>query len=418
MTATNAEFHKTRQEFLRDLGLSRDLFKVQSAEQDFPGPQTSEKHGDLFSYVIDPTDPTSLQSLSLILKEAQNGFVFGPRGSGKTTLRYLLEAQYRTAAARQLVFTYDLRHNADTVFDVRQHSIRLSGELALDLFIQVIERLDEMLSPPTESQIQALQMQVSRLGGSVRRAISRLQQEDFAAAEYGLARIWPSLGRLPVKYVDSSARVHRLLKNLPARTVPGPNSKTGESLLEAGLAVAKTWQFEQVFVLVDNVDAADRTPAQMLALLSPLLERLAAWQTKGLFFYFFLPAQLASVLQAEYRELFNKRLTFAPAWWIINWNKDTLTELLHERLRAGGSRAAGFNALAAPEFQGKLEDYLLQAADNHPRQLLRLVSALINAHLTTTPDRSVFTPADWQTMQKQWSYGQLPSLAWLSPTKT
>lgn len=407
--STGASPKQTRQGFLSELGLFYDPFTTPTAEKELREKKGPRGQAYFFSYVIDPVDPDSRKPLPLILQDAQNGFVFGPPGSGKTTLRYLLEAEYRFKAARRLVVTCDLREQTGVLTDLESHAARLSRELALDLFIQIIERLDTMLEPITAQQIQKLGELIAITNAPVARAMSRLLREDFSNAEYGLAQVWPGLGRPAVRYVDSSSKISNLLNALSANTEKiAPVRQLGENLLKAGLDAARAWQFEQIFVLVDNVDANHRNINQMIDLLRPLLDHLASWQNQNVFFYFFLPDGLEPTLQMKYRETLNKALTFPAAWWIINWDRDTLTALLHERLRAGGSRAPGFNALAAPEFHGKLEDYLIEASANIPRQLLRVVSALIEAHVQVTPNRSVFTPADWQMMRETWGYGPPP----------
>lgn len=393
-----------RQFYLRKIvGLSHDPFAGPVAEQEL---HSTEKEPHFFAYYTDPTPPQFDKPLLQALREARNGLIFGPPGSGKTTLRYTLEAECRAIYDRTLVVTYELSHKINRPPAARQHWTNLARELAVDLFIQIIEQLD-LLDPPTELAQQLLQRQMALVWSRLRRTVDLILSGDYANRENGLASLWPRLNRPAVRYISPSPRINRLLEQCRPEGVMLTETLSGEAALRAGLAAAKAWGFKRVFVLVDGVDALERRVENMLALIDPLLANLTEWPAEGLYFYFFLPSELEEVLVKRYGQFFNL-LTFAPIWYIIGWNKHKLSQLLQQRLWAAGSRLPGFNALAVPGLEAHLEEAMVTAANASPRRLLQVTSALIDAHAQATPDRLLITLDDWQQMQQQWSYDPPP----------
>jgi hypothetical protein len=404
---------------LETLGLSHDPFASPVAEQElhiFGEQKSAEAHNaddtkekthhkepHFFSYYIDPKDPKFHKPILEALREARNGLIFGRPGSGKTTLRYTLEAECRVVYDRTLVVTYELGDKIVQPPPAVEHWGRIAAELAVDLFIQVIEQLDT-LAEPTNGQKQQFQAQMSLVWSRLRRTIILMMENDYSQQPNGLATLWPRLNRPATHYIAQSPKIRELIEGCLPLEHPIPNPLFGAELLIAGVTAAKAWGFKQIFVLVDGVDGQEREVANMLSLIKPLLENLAQWQAQDLFFYFFLTEEMQEPIAEAYSETLNN-LSHPPISYTIKWDITLLLELLHQRLWAAGSRLPGFNALATVGLENKLEDYLVQAAQNSPRRLLRLVSALIDAHAQSEPDQPLITPEDWQRLRENWSYG-------------
>ncbi|MDW8226433.1 MAG: hypothetical protein RMJ60_01380, partial [Anaerolineales bacterium] len=159
-----------------------------------------------------------------------------------------------------------------------------------------------------------------------------------------------------------------------------------------GVDVAHAWGFRPIFVLVDGVDSQERDLDFMQALLYPLFEQLATVQSKNLFFKFFLPSELKEVAEKAIKDLYPH-----PVFSImIEWDDPSLSSLLTQRLRtaAPSRRYPGLDSLAKPGLD--LEQKVIQAAKGSPRRLLRLVSALIDAHILHQPDALLFDQVDWE----------------------
>ncbi len=406
---------------LETLGLSHDPFASPVAEQELHivGDEQKPVEADtanltgeskkpypepqFFSYYIDHQAPQLNKPFLIELREARNGLIFGRPGSGKTTLRYTLEAECRVVPDRTLVVTYEFGDKIEQPPTAAEHWARIAAELAIDLFIQVIEQL-ETLPPPTDWQIQQLKDQMRLVWLRLRRTVVLMIENDYSRQTNGVATLWPRLNRPATHYVAQSPNIKQLIEACLPLESSAPNSLSGIELLEAGLTAAKAWGFKQIFVLVDSVDGQEREVANMLNLIKPLLDHLALWQAQDLFFYFFLTEEMQPSIAKEYGETLNN-LPYPPLSYPIKWDKNMMLELLHQRLRAAGSRLPGLNALATAALENKLEDYLIQAAQNSPRRLLHLVSTLIDAHAQSEPDQPLITPEDWQRLRQNWSYG-------------
>lgn len=398
-----------RQFYLTEtLGLSHDPFDGPVAEQEL---HSTEKEPLFFDYYIDPTPAQFDKSLLQSLREARNGLIFGPPGSGKTTLRYTLEAECRSVFDRILVVTYELSHKTVRPPTAAEHWTNIATELATDLFIQVIEQLDTFSvldNAPTPTQETFLRDQVALIWSRHRlhRTVQLILADDFSDYENGLGALWPRLNRSAVRYIAPSSKINKLLRTvMPAKNVPQNNaSMLGNELLKAGIRAVRAWGFEQILVLVDGVDAQKQDVEHMLNLISPLLDNLKKWQAESLFFYFFLNPEMHAPIVKKYKKSLNT-LTYPPMYYLIDWREPNLKKMLHQRLwAAGGKQLPGLDALAAAPLEGKLEDLLLRTAGGSPRRLLQAVSALIDAHAENAPDQLLITPQDWQTMQERWSY--------------
>lgn len=395
---------------LNTLKLSHDPFANPVAEQEINCGQP-EPH--FFAYYTDPQTSDFDQPIPQTLRQARNGLIFGEPGSGKTTLRYTLEAECRAVPDRTLVVTYELSDALTQPPTAAEHWRNIAQELAIDLFIQVIEQLDTF-DPPTAGQKQHFQQQMALAWPRLHRVVAQILKEDLPKTENGLAGLWWSLRRPAIRYIHPSAKIYNLLSEcLPTQSGLNPQAvaqaaasyPSGEAMLKAGLAAAAVWGFKQVFVLVDGVDAHEREVEAMSALIAPLLAHLAHWQAEKLFFYFFLISEMQAPLLENNGQALSQ-LPFPPLRHVIEWDEDRLSALLQQRFRAADSRTPGFNALGASNLAGKLEDYLIEAAQKSPRRLLRLVSSLIDAHAQNAPKQPLITIDDWYHMREYWSYGR------------
>ncbi len=384
-----------RQTYLSDtLNLFFDPFATPVAEQEL---QDGTREPRLFSYIIDLIDPVLNKSVSQSLLEAQNGFVFGDPGSGKTTLKYILEAECRNTRRDTLAVTYELSHQFERPPTPDEHWRALAENLALDLFIQIIEKID-FYHNISAAQKSVLAQQTGLIRHRLKRTVKYILNEDLADTQNGVATLWTRHNRYPVRYIYPSSKINRLLADCrptPADTFPADIS--GLALLHQGIAAAKTWGFEKLLVFVDGVDAGQKETAEMLAILDPLFKNLGGWQQHALYFYFFL----TNALHPPIQEIPFDRLTYPPTRVSIKWNKNALLHLLHQRLWAAGSHEESFNSFAKPPLD--LEDRLYRASQGLPRRLLEVTSALIDAHVEAHGSQFYITADDWLLMQQQWA---------------
>jgi Ni2+-binding GTPase involved in maturation of urease and hydrogenase len=383
----------------KTLGLSHDPFAAPVAEQEL---NLTGQPTHFFDYYVDPL-ATDAPPLLEALRESRNAFIFGPPGSGKTTLRYTLESECRVLSDRTLVVACELSDDLSHALSPDEHWRRLADELAVDLFIQIVERFNALDTSPTEAQRAAWRGQMARIW---RAKLSPIVEEilDPQETDIGLESLWPDLGRPAIRYFASSPQLRELLLACqPINESTLHNHEAGADLFSTGLQAAQSWGFRRVFVLVDGVDARQRTPEGMYALIEPLVAALEGWQAQDVFFKFFLPTELEETIQKRLGQPV-KHLPRSPFRAIIRWNESALKQLLGQRFRAAEGWYSGFDDLADAGLAGQLDGLIARTADGSPRRLLQVASRLIDAHAECDPSQLLIDAGDWNTMCRDWAY--------------
>jgi hypothetical protein len=187
------------------------------------------------------------------------------------------------------------------------------------------------------------------------------------------------------------------------------------NLLQAGLLTARLWNFSQVIILVDNVDARQRVTQNMLALIEPLLMNLAELEKAAVYFKFFLPLEMQPIVAARRQALDLPAGCFEAK---MEWTDDSLRELLAQRFHAAGSHYVGFDALADEELQDQLDALITRAAMGSPRRMLRVISTLIDEHIASPHVTPKFSAQDWDNTRlrarQAWGY-TLPRSSSIQP---
>ncbi|MBI5303746.1 MAG: hypothetical protein HY868_16540 [Chloroflexi bacterium] len=389
-----------RQTYLNTIGLQLDPFATPVAEQEISSVPTP---ADLFSYYTPSPLSPLLENKNTFqtLRTARHIFVYGDPGSGKTTLRLAVEADCRTELDESLAVTYELSDDIPLPLTEKDHWRRLAKALAIDLFIQIAEQFNPLETSPTQEQIRALGQQILVGERHLQRLIRQILDQPAPNKPRGIASYWTSIGKSPVRYVAPS---HQLLELVQLAQSSASNSSmaTGIDLLQEGLDAARLWGFKRVLVLTDGVDARERKPDAMLALLLPLLDNLENWTDKPVYFKFFLPLELESVVTKHLL-----KLPDAPFRTIIKWKDEFLLQLVVQRFRSAGSRYTSFDQLAGDGLKGNLDALILRSSNGSPRRMLRIISSLIDTHATDAPHEPKFTKLDWNRMRQDWQY-ELP----------
>jgi hypothetical protein len=400
-----------RQKYLIRLGLTGDPFLLPNAEEEIAfsghllapltrtGPEGVEGAfvvPSFFNYYTQPFTAPDGKRLLQVLRQPGWAFVFGERGSGKTTLRLNLEAAIRRRPGHTLVVSYSFTRDIESS---ESYWNRLAQSLALDLFIQLVEEFNP-LNPSTPEQ-SASWRDILILGGPT---LARLAQHFLEATKpsgsFGFGDLWAPVDRSDflrpaLNYVERYQQLVDVLRSALA-DARGAQAPCGQAAVQAGLQLAQLWGYQHIFFLVDNFDAGERSIEAMLGLARPLLQMPAEWQPYKISGKFFLPLELKPHLPHS--------LLPKPAFDVtIAWDEVGLRALVESRFRAAGARYRGFDDLAGLGLEGNLDQQLIEWAKRSPRRLLEIISRLLDAHARRDPEATdrLIQLDDWQRAQKR-----------------
>lgn len=403
----------SRADYLRFMGLKWDPFATAVAEQElaFSASVTLDEQirsQTPLTFFISPK--INEKPILSLLQKPQPAVVFGVPGQGKTTLRLALTALSRRTQRNRLVVTFTIPQNLEGKPSWEMFAPQLSKQGAVDLFVQIVEHFNPILDKPTDEQIKALADVLAFAGRPLARLIHRIVTRPELDGRLGLADRWHAVDRLPVRMVQRTPALLQLIENIAEQMKRVPTRASGD--WQRLVEVANMWGFEEIFVLIDGVDTWHRSREEMWVLIEPFLHQLPTWENGRIYGKFFLPTSLKeNVLSLWPKEDTNQLIE-------LQWSKEQLSQLLHARLAAGGSRRVNLNGFVHPEWQVDLTEMLIEAAQGSPRQLLKMTSALIDAHLTrirnlqlannhfhksNLSDETInlITRADWEQMSTQ-----------------
>jgi hypothetical protein len=126
----------------------------------------------------------------------------------------------------------------------------------------------------------------------------------------------------------------------------------------------------------------------MLDLIRPLIQLPADWQHYNIDGKFFLPLML--------REPLLPLLPKSAFDVTIRWDEEGLRALVERRFRAAGAYYRGFDDLAGPNLEDKLDDLLIRSAAGSPRHLLEIINLLLDKHAERDSQDRQIQLADWR----------------------
>lgn len=398
-------------------GVPRSLFRLHAAEQELqqyllgvgrPFQDKSDpdeeqaRLSSLAFFVLPPNPVESDRSLIETLRRDKTAFIYGEPGAGKTSLRLALEAECRRVTDGTLVVTVVLPAGRGFNSAIGINWSHLTQNLAIDAFIQAIERFNPYEEPPTLSQIKALG-QLLLLGEEklyrVARKIISAQPEEIS--KWGAGDFWSGVGRFPMRYVHISKPLQALVEEA-LQIAKTATATTGKQAWDEGVLAARAWGFKRLLLLVDGVDNVGLNVPEMLNLLHPFLQQTAPWRKQDVVARYFLPVSL----RPHVRKIIDSLPELTAAEWFaveLNWTDEALQQLIKARFRAAGSRRVGFADLAdstLEKYLGKsLDGLLIETANGSPRRLLQLISRMIDRLVMARQER--VTPVLWNSLLRQ-----------------
>jgi hypothetical protein len=360
---------------LQQLGLSHDPFLHSVAEQEI-----EHQPNQFYVYSADIQADLLAQLL-----QPSHTVILAPPGGGKTTLRLNLAYQLRCHRPGILPVTYQLTDI--TAFEPEHAEANLRREFAKDLLISLL-RQEKITQPSPVAPGSASARLIAGLlhQQPYRRAFERLLQMPDSRP---LNSLWGALGRAgtpPLAW--TSVAVRRLAASLLDLSYdpqqPASFADLPVALQEGG--------FTHMYLLLDSIDAIERSPEQI----AQILQQISGWAASNapwLVLKLFLPGEIEPLLPACTQALRGR----PPLQQIqIRWTDEQLEEVLLQRLRAAHSDFGSVRDLFARHEADAISRELIHAAQGSPRELFRLFSAVIDAHIARNAPSLALGYADWQ----------------------
>lgn len=409
--AATASPNRRNEYLFQTLGLDHDPFAFASTELELP---VNRDDPPFLTYFVDL--PVEGSSLSLLenLKQPGHAVVYGTSGSGKTMLRYALEAQCRGMADRILVVSQPMGKGGPKTAVPPLSPAAFVEALATDLFVQTLEQFDSFLNPPDAELITELSHFWHTNIPNFHRNLERhLSQGKPADAPTGISVWWRTWKRIVVRYTPlNTARVQFLTAVLAAGE-GGETAVTHNNAIQQGRHLAHRLGYKQIFYLIDVADTPQLNTTKLIEQLCELPNWLPLANNEiPISLKLFLPERMKDTIQ-DSSALCPPALISPSFSAIIRWNRPELLQaLIANRFRSAGSWIRGIEVLASQEIAAELPNQLIKAANQSPRRLLQIVNQLIRVHAERDFGDPTITIDDWQAVRASWAYGSppLPSL--------
>lgn len=397
--APTVSLNEGREQYLfHTLGLDHDPFAFSTAELEL---QVNSTDPPFLTYFVDLPADASEDSLLDHLKQPGHAIVYGAAGSGKTTLRYALEAHSRAMVNRILVVSQPLGKGSPEATTSTNYLPSFLEAFAIDLFVQVLEQFENLPQPPDTALIHDLSCFWQRFIPSFRRTVERqlLQTNKPADTPTGISPIWwRTWKRVVVQYTPwTQARQEFVEAVLAVEGRKGETAVADLQTIRHGSELAHRLGYEHIYFLLDVAD----TPQLDIPRLMDQLRVMGEWETAvapllALSFKLFLPERLQETLKNPQYQL-PTSLIFPPFSAIISWtDPELLKALIANRFRSAGSWIRGLEVLSSQEIVAELPEKLIEVAAYSPRRLLQIVRLLLNIHAAHAPEDPLITAVEWQ----------------------
>ena len=392
---------------LETLRLEHDPFYAPTAELEL---QINPEDSPFFSYFVDPPHQSGEelvgQSLLDRLKAAQPSCVYGRRGTGKTAVKTMLEAECRALPEQTLIVSLGLGKGEPVQLDETLLWQRLTEALAIDLFVQVIEQFDQLqkvLKPTLVAELAHFwQAHIPQFRRTLKRELLRTANEAADISTWW--RVWdrPVIRYTPLT-ADRKTFIEAVLQQAGGEQ-EALGLGNGRSYFQQGLKWAKKCRYERLYLLIDLPGGTQPNELDIAELLRFLFDLTDL--SLPIYYKLFLPHSFQP--DAEYLFV-EENVTMELFTAVLNWNQPAaFQELLTNRFRTAESWIRNLNTIIEQPVVSEINQLLQQEENQSPRFLLQTISRLIDSHANRAPDLFRITLADWQRMVARWGIKQAP----------
>ncbi len=313
-----------------------------------------------------------------------SSFLFAPPGGGKTAFRVRLMRACRVGHEGREVFPILFRPprpvEEGVPPDEKEFFRALLQEAGAGLLFQLAYQPYRFLELPPLLRRQIRQTLEETLPAPLRYYL--LQMEEAGSLEPLAQAFDPTARGLPAEPLPATVRSFcRALSgngHVPATQASLALPPDRRFLLLAQL-LFQTLRYESVYLLIDGADAYTQNPRWIVRLLEPLLTRMNELTQQKIFPKFFLPDDVAPLLEQNGRSLLTEPTKMA----IIQWDRDSLVAIVQDRLYiASEGMYNGLEAISSRDAPRPAEEYLVGfVTPPVPREMLLLVGRVFTEHI-------------------------------------
>lgn len=159
--------------------------------------------------------------------------------------------------------------------------------------------------------------------------------------------------------------------------------------------------YEAIYILVDDVDGYVETGGdadKAVDAISWLVTKTGEWRGNRIYMKYFLPIETKDILERKF-----SLLTSESKVTMIEWNSDTLSEVIRQRLQeASGGKYNSLRAISSLPLRGAkqapeevLASEIVKLGNATPRDLIQAVNRLLVRHVQYE-EQEKLTPKDMQ----------------------
>ncbi len=307
-------------------------------------------------------------------------FIFAPAGGGKTAFRARLARACRMREDGRRVFPviYHRLPAPDQVADDTGgrdiHLKRILRQSAQELLFQLAYRPLELREIDQASLVTIRRVLDANLPSSLNSYLERVSY--FGDLSPLTNEFDPTASYLsnPPGPKDLDFFCKRLRGT---STEPISNQSPTKRFEELTQLLLESLDYEAIYLLVDGVDAYPETmaqPSEGISILNWLLSNVPKWAARQIFVKFFLPNELKNEIR--------KQLTSHVKIGIIEWSRDSLSEIIRRRLSvASDGLFDSLDAISDPGLRSAEETLAYASRPRVPREVLMLTEQLLVEHV-------------------------------------
>lgn len=326
-------------------------------------------------------------------------FIFAPPGSGKSAFRVRLARDCRVGKNGRKIFpiVYNLPSPDSGAISPDTHYNELARSAVNELLLYLIYHSSSVINDDD------LLSQFQRVFDSNLFPLYYLKQMVEQGSVQPLLDSFDQTARLlpnPPDKKDLSLLAEKL-KGLRYPVPPIQKTSYKQKFDQIISLIFEKLGYEAIYILVDDVDGYVETGGdadKAVDAISWLVTKTGEWRGNRIYMKYFLPIETKDILERKF-----SLLTSESKVTMIEWNSDTLSEVIRQRLQeASGGKYNSLRAISSLPLRGAkqapeevLASEIVKLGNATPRDLIQAVNRLLVRHVQYE-EQEKLTPKDMQ----------------------